>query len=277
MRRLGRNPALKTFLIASAAILAVLLNLTWVMFAVIETNKAPLALRPHSGTRVVAHRGYSGKYPGNTSLAFQKAGETPGFDGIETDIRRTADGVWVCSHDDNPFEDKSVRISKSKFSDIESLNLDVQTNDPTEHYRIPTYDAYLDACARCGKFALVEFKGKLSVETVREPVERAISRLGASRAIFGSFSLKTAKSVSAAAPNAQTLVFSSDLLSSFALCKMHRDVGASKKIFNSRMRKRASALSTRIAVFTITDREEYARFEKEKVDFIIADFPKSAL
>lgn len=47
----------------------------------------------------LAHRGYSARYPENTMLAFQKALER-GFDGIETDVHLTLDGVLVLCHDD---------------------------------------------------------------------------------------------------------------------------------------------------------------------------------
>lgn len=39
-----------------------------------------------------AHRGYSSKYPENTLLAFRKAMETEGCDGIENDVHLTKDG-----------------------------------------------------------------------------------------------------------------------------------------------------------------------------------------
>ena len=40
--------------------------------------------------KVLAHRGFSGKYPENTMLAFQKAMEA-GADGIELDIHESSD------------------------------------------------------------------------------------------------------------------------------------------------------------------------------------------
>lgn len=49
--------------------------------------------------KVMAHRGYSGKYPENTMLAFQKAVEV-GCDGIELDVQLTRDGVLVIIHDE---------------------------------------------------------------------------------------------------------------------------------------------------------------------------------
>jgi glycerophosphoryl diester phosphodiesterase len=46
-----------------------------------------------------AHRGYSGRYPENTLLAFQKALEE-GVDGIENDVHLTKDGQLVVIHDE---------------------------------------------------------------------------------------------------------------------------------------------------------------------------------
>ena len=44
-------------------------------------------------TKNFAHRGYSGKYPENTLLAFEKALEA-GCDGIELDVHLSSDGKW---------------------------------------------------------------------------------------------------------------------------------------------------------------------------------------
>ena len=46
-----------------------------------------------------AHRGFSGKYPENTMLAFQKALES-GADGIELDVQLTRDNRLVIIHDE---------------------------------------------------------------------------------------------------------------------------------------------------------------------------------
>lgn len=41
-----------------------------------------------------AHRGFSGMYPENTMLAFEKAVQTEGCDGIEMDVHLTRMGKW---------------------------------------------------------------------------------------------------------------------------------------------------------------------------------------
>lgn len=50
-------------------------------------------------TKNFAHRGFSGKYPENTMLAFRKAVEE-GVDGIELDVQLTKDGEVVIIHDE---------------------------------------------------------------------------------------------------------------------------------------------------------------------------------
>ncbi|MFY9422109.1 MAG: glycerophosphodiester phosphodiesterase [Bacilli bacterium] len=74
-------------------------------------------------TMVVAHRGASGHAPENTLLAFQKAIDM-GADCIETDIRRTKDGIIVLFHDEKingkkvneiTFEELRAEASKKSF------------------------------------------------------------------------------------------------------------------------------------------------------------------
>ena len=51
-------------------------------------------------SKIFAHRGFSGKYPENTMLAFEKAVEL-GVDGIELDVHLTKDNELVIIHDED--------------------------------------------------------------------------------------------------------------------------------------------------------------------------------
>ncbi len=55
------------------------------------------------------HRGYSDQYSENTMLAFSKAIES-GFDGIETDVHKTKDGVLVLCHDEKTIEQVMEKV-----------------------------------------------------------------------------------------------------------------------------------------------------------------------
>lgn len=50
-------------------------------------------------TLLFAHRGFSGRYPENTPLAFRKTAEETDADGIESDVHITRDGELVIFHD----------------------------------------------------------------------------------------------------------------------------------------------------------------------------------
>ena len=51
-------------------------------------------------SKIFAHRGFSGKYPENTMIAFKKAVEI-GVDGIELDVHLTKDNEIVIIHDED--------------------------------------------------------------------------------------------------------------------------------------------------------------------------------
>lgn len=55
--------------------------------------------RNRKAPKIIAHRGYSGKYPENTMLAFQKAITEGNSDGIELDVQLSKDGEVVVFHD----------------------------------------------------------------------------------------------------------------------------------------------------------------------------------
>ena len=74
-------------------------------------------------TRIIAHRGWSARYPENTLTAFCQAMALP-IAGIECDVRLTADGVPVIMHDAtvNRTTDGSGEVSSLSFADLRKLD-----------------------------------------------------------------------------------------------------------------------------------------------------------
>ena len=74
--------------------------------------------------KIVAHRGYSGKYPELSPLAFEKALELP-IHGIECDIRLSSDGKVVVHHD--PTVDRTTngsgRVSRQTWEELRRLDI----------------------------------------------------------------------------------------------------------------------------------------------------------
>lgn len=69
----------------------------------------------------LAHRGFSGKYPENTKIAFLKAIEYSDCDGFETDVHMTKDGKLVIIHDDTV--DRTASNGRGFIKDLTSSEL----------------------------------------------------------------------------------------------------------------------------------------------------------
>jgi glycerophosphoryl diester phosphodiesterase len=83
------------------------------------------SMRPAKYVYIVAHRGASRLATENTRAAFEAA-ITPGVDFIETDVRRTVDGILVLHHDPDAFGEpiaqstfhNLLQLSRAKNSDL---------------------------------------------------------------------------------------------------------------------------------------------------------------
>lgn len=90
-------------------------------------------------TEVIAHRGASRVERANTVAAFERAVEL-GSDGIELDVRRTADGLLVVHHDAVLGDGRAI----------------VETRQSELPFYLPTLAEALDACA--GAWVNLEIK-----------------------------------------------------------------------------------------------------------------------
>ena len=91
----------------------------------------------------IAHRGFSGQYPENTLLAFQKALEA-GADGNEFDVHLTRDGVPVIHHDEklNRTTDGTGLIGDYTFDELRQLNAAARYKGMFPVQRIPSLRDY---------------------------------------------------------------------------------------------------------------------------------------
>ncbi|MBO9541890.1 hypothetical protein J7643_14980 [bacterium] len=128
---------------------------------------------------VVAHRGYSSRYPENTVAAVRAAAEF-GVDMVEVDVQLTKDRELVVMHDasvDRTTNGKG-NVRDLKFAQIRALDAGSKFKPEFAGEKVPTLDEVLDAVR--GKAMLnIEVKGKLNAEErafmaakVNEAIER---------------------------------------------------------------------------------------------------------
>ena len=110
-------------------------------------------------TKNFAHRGFSGKYPENTMLAFRKAIEL-GVDGIELDVHLTKDGQLVIIHDETTNRTCGVsgQVGKMTMEELRQLDASYLWRGQLEQNPIPTLREYCQLVEKLPLVTNIELK-----------------------------------------------------------------------------------------------------------------------
>ena len=94
--------------------------------------------------QIFAHRSFSGYYPENTMLAFQKVAEETVADGIELDIQLTKDGEIVIMHDEmlDRTTNGSGWLKDHTLEELKMLSVGVNVKGFFPRQTIPTLREY---------------------------------------------------------------------------------------------------------------------------------------
>lgn len=120
----------------------------------------------------IAHRGFSGVYPENTMIAFEKAIEA-GCDGIELDVQLTKDGVPVIMHDEkvDRTTDGTGFVKDYTFSEIRKLNAEYRYEKADIFCEVPSLREYFELVKDKNIFTNVELKNSVVLyENLEEKV-----------------------------------------------------------------------------------------------------------
>ena len=110
-------------------------------------------------TEIYAHRGFSGKYPENTLMAFQKAAEV-GAEGIELDVHTTKDGEVVVMHDENTIRTTGTDalIKDLTLEEFKALDAGYIKNGEFGFVAPPTLREVFELLKETGMKCNIEFK-----------------------------------------------------------------------------------------------------------------------
>lgn len=114
--------------------------------------------------------GHQGSYYGvpNSEEAFLYAAQTLQYQALETDVKQTKDGVFVCCHDDTF---GGYTIANTNWADLKDVvvNSSRTAGYPSQYGEMPgtgkysskicTLERYLEICKEYGIYAVVELKG----------------------------------------------------------------------------------------------------------------------
>lgn len=231
----------------------------------------------------IAHRGFSGKYPENTMLAFEKAIEAAA-DGAELDVHFTKDGEIVVIHDeridrttdakgfvvDFTYEELSKFDASAGFAGVYGFN------------KIPTLREYFELVKPVDGFITnIELK---TSENEYPGIEKAVMELIdefqlEDRIIISSFNHYSVMRAKAVNPRIQCGFLESSWIYNFGEYTKTRNVECVHPRFNSLNEESVAEIksnSIRINTWTVNEEEDVERLYNLGIDAVITNFPDMA-
>lgn len=222
--------------------------------------------------QMIAHRGLSGLEKENTNAAFVAAGNRSYY-GIETDVRKTADGVFVLNHDAHfkRVAGENLVVAESSLALVQSVVL--RDLDDTKHradLRPATLDNYLSLCKKYEKVSVLELKDEVSREDLLEMIEIIQSYGWLSHVVFISFEYENLVRLREILPNqpAQYLAFemTEELIGKAAADGLDLDVKYHS--LTPELIEKAHEAGLKVNCWTVNTREDAERLVAWGVDQI---------
>lgn len=230
-------------------------------------------------TKNLAHRGFSGKYPENTMLAFRKAIEA-GADGIELDVHFSKDRELVVIHDEDVSRTCGVPgpVREMTLSELKELDASHVRPGCGERCPIPTLREYFELVKDLPLVTNVELKTNLvEYPGIEQAVWDMIREFGlADRVIISSFNHYSVLRMRKIAPGLRYgllsdswIVDAARYVHDLGIPCYHPIHGCLSEEQVADMKRYGLAINT----FTVNDEASVRRLAGLGVDAIISNFP----
>jgi len=249
---------------------------------------------------ILAHRGFSGKYPENTMLSFEKAYEY-GADGVELDVQLSKDGIPVIIHDSavDRTTNGSGKISDLSLKEIRFLNA-AATFTQFGQQTIPTLEEYFEWVQNKRFITNIELK---TYEDEYEGIEQKVIQLinqydMAEKIVLSSFNYQTIARVKTLAPELkcgfltidyQTLEQVKEFIPDLLIEQLTLNVPSrlidyaealgveylhpNYRSFSSDTAKQITDRGLGINIWTVNEESDMQQLLSENVNFIITNYP----
>ncbi|MCR5370213.1 MAG: glycerophosphodiester phosphodiesterase [Clostridium sp.] len=229
-----------------------------------------------------AHRGFSANWPENTKLAFEKAIETPGCDGIEVDVHQTMDGVPVIIHDvslDRTCVNMKGFVRDYTLEKLEKADMSGSFAGKCEPQKLMTLREYLEMIEPTLLLTNIEIKtDEFEYPGIEENVIALIKEFGLTdRVIISSFNHYTLKRVKELCPEMKCGALTSSRFIGSAGYLEDNGFDALHPLCRSvtpEIAKELISAGKEICAWGITDAESIRQMFKAGVTSVIGDDPE---
>ncbi len=227
----------------------------------------------------IAHRGFNGRYPENTLLAFEKAYEA-GADGVELDVRMSKDGQAVIFHDEtiDRLTSGTGKVNELTVKELQAIPITNPLQSDQKQQYIPTLKEYLSWVQGKALLTNIELKSKDELEDgLKMQVVSIIRQFDLEEnLIISSFNSKYIQRVKHFMPSLKTaLLLHSCTEKSIQLADdLNADyIHLKKGSLNPRNILMAKGFGLLINTWTVNDVDDLKTANRLGVNGIITDYP----
>lgn len=230
-------------------------------------------------SKIFAHRGFSGKYPENTMLAFQKAVEI-GVDGIELDVHLTKDNEIVIIHDEDIKRtcDGEGLVKDMTLEELRRFDASATFRGVYGFCGIPTLREYFELVKDTPIITNIELKtGVYEYPTIEKRVIDMVREFGLSdKIIFSSFNHFTVKRCEEIAPEIKRGFLTGDWIYDFGKYTAERNVQCCHPwhvSLSEEVIREMHEAGCEINTWTVNEYADIEKLSKWGVDSLIGNFP----
>lgn len=229
---------------------------------------------------IFAHRGYSGKYPENTMLAFEQA-VVSGAQGIELDVHLSKDGKIVIIHDELLKRTTGVAgyVGDYTLKELVRINAGKTFSDAFGHTPIPSLEQYCTYIKDKDIISNIEIKTDLQYYNgIEEALSATVRKFDiGEKVLFSSFNWLSAVKIRQLNPHIPCgLLFEDRSIrhiayqaKSMGFAFVHPD----RRLIDQEMVDECKELGIGLNVWTVNDKEALQRMIDWQVDGIITNYP----
>lgn len=230
-------------------------------------------------TKNFAHRGFSGKYPENTILAFQKAIDA-GADGIELDVQLTKDNVVVIIHDETIDRTTNGKgyVADYTYEELSKFDASYIYREKMGFNKIPTLKEYFELVKNLDFITNIELKTGINEYLgIEEKVFELIKEYKLEKRViissFNHFSILRMKKI---APELKCGFLSEDWLINAGVYTASHKVECFHPRFNTLVPEVITELkknNIEINTWTVNNEEDIKYLIDKKIDILIGNYP----
>lgn len=225
----------------------------------------------------IAHRGFSGRYPENTNIAFAKA-LTEGYcDGIEVDVHMTKDNKLVIIHDEKL--DRTTTgtgyIKDHTLEELMQLDAGVKYDEKYKGEKILCIKAAMELAKKYNVKLYVEIKDTEGFyQAIEEEILDRVVTVGVEdKVVLSSYNVATLKKIKEMKPNVETALLVKELTWDIRDYRYADALSCPYEQLTEEAVDTIHSIGKKVIAWVVDEKASMKAMKALKVDAVITNYP----